>query len=191
VSQVPEDIHWSREAIHSRTFLAQNLGLSHCAVNQSAEGAGSVREGIAQPAVPAARFRPHALRPVSAPRRGGGGAPPSSTRLPTPHWPYHRGGRPEAGRVLPRNRTPDHRGPGAEIAALHPRPPRPHLQTLSTSLSIANWLAAARHETAPPAAGRRGGFFRPDVPQIVRRNGAARVTLRRDPTGTTTSRSWV
>ncbi len=35
VSQVPEDIHWSREAIHSRIFLAQNLGLSHCAVNQS------------------------------------------------------------------------------------------------------------------------------------------------------------
>jgi hypothetical protein len=164
VSQVPEDIHWSREAIHPAHFLAQNLGLSHCAVNQNAAGAGFVRGGIAQPAVPAARFRPHALRPVSGPLWGGAGAPPSSTRLPTPHWPYHRGGRPEAGRVLPRNRTPGHPGPGAEIAALHRRPLRLHLRTLSTFLSIANWLAAASRETAPPAAGRRGGFLGPDVP---------------------------
>lgn len=164
VSQVPEDIHWSREAIHSRIFLAQNLGLSHCAVNQNATGAGSVPGGIAQPAVPAARFRPPARRPVSAPLWGGDGAPPKSTRLPTPHWRYHRGGRPEAGRGLPRHRTPDHRGPGAEIAALHRRPLHPHLRTLSTFLSIANWLASASRETAPPATGRRGGFYRPDVP---------------------------
>ncbi len=170
VSQVPEDIHWSREAIHSRIFLAQNLGPGRCAVNQNAVGGGSVRGGIARPAVPVARFRPHALRPVSAPLRGGAGAPPSSTRLPTPHWPYHRGGRPEAGRVLPRNRTPDQRGPGAEIAAPPPRPLRPHLQTLSTFLSIANWLAAASRETAP-AAQQAGeavssgqAFLRPNVP---------------------------
>ena len=38
VSQVPEEIHWSREAIHSRIFLAQNLGLSICAVNQTLLG---------------------------------------------------------------------------------------------------------------------------------------------------------
>ena len=163
VSQVPEDIHWSREAIHFPIFLAQNLGFSRCAVNQGAEQGDSVRAGIARPAVPGARSRPPALRPVSAPQPDGGEAPPSSTRLPTPHWPYHRGGHPEAGRVLPQRRTPDLHGPGAESAALRLRPPRPRLQTLLTFLSIANSPAAASRETAPPAGGRRGGFLGPDV----------------------------
>ena len=163
VSQVPEDIHWSRKAIHSRIFLAQNLGLSHCAVNQNA-AAGPAPGGIAQPAVPADRFRPHALRPVSVPLWGGAGAPPSNSRLPTPHWPYHRDERPEVERVRPRHRTLDRRGPGAEIAALRRPPLRPHLQRLSTFLSIANWPRTASRETAPPADGGRGGFLRPDVP---------------------------
>jgi hypothetical protein len=152
VSQVPEDIHWSRVAIRFPTLLAENLGLGRCAVNQSAVG-GSVPGGSAQPAVPIAHYRPHALRPGSAPLRGGGGARPSSTRLPTRRWPYHRGGHPEAGRVLRRNRTRGHRDRGAETAAPHPRPLHPRSQTLSTFLSIANWLAAASRETAPPLSG--------------------------------------
>ena len=40
VSQVPEDIHWSRVAIHFAYLLAQNLGLGHCAVNQSRRAPG-------------------------------------------------------------------------------------------------------------------------------------------------------
>jgi hypothetical protein len=49
VSQVPEEIHWSREAIPTRTFLAQNLGLGICAVNRSApETAPYPEESLSQ-----------------------------------------------------------------------------------------------------------------------------------------------
>jgi hypothetical protein len=44
VSQVPEDIHWSRVAIHTIRLLAQNLGAGPCAVNRTPGGASCYSE---------------------------------------------------------------------------------------------------------------------------------------------------